>query len=59
MTGTGRVPAWRRRALLMALALVSALVFVPAGWTGVHADDSTSLTLLFHGSVAGKIAPCG
>ena len=59
MTGTGRVPHWRRRALLMAFALVSALVVVPAAWTETSAQDSTSLTFLYHGSVTGKIAPCG
>lgn len=59
MTGTGRVPHWRRRALLLALAMVSMLVVVPAGWNDSTAQDTTSLTFLYHGAVTGKIAPCG
>lgn len=59
MTAAGRVPTWRRRALMMALALMSALVFVPTSWLDSRADDTTSLTILYHGSVMGKIAPCG
>jgi len=58
MTAPGRLPAWRRRGILFALALVSALVTVPATWLDAPAQDS-ELTVLFHGSVGGKIAPCG
>jgi hypothetical protein len=42
----------------MALALVGALVTVPLSWLDAPAQDS-QLTVLFHGSVQGKIAPCG
>jgi hypothetical protein len=59
MTGTGRVPAWRRRGVLMALALITAVLSVPATWLSAGAEQSTELTLLYHGSVTGKVAPCG
>ena len=59
MTGSGRVPAWRTRALLMAFALVGSLLVIPNGWLDASADDTTNVTMLFHGSVGGKIAPCG
>jgi len=59
MTGSGRLPAWRTRAILMALALVSSLLMVPDGWRDARADETTNVTMLYHGSVGGKIAPCG
>lgn len=59
MTGTGRVPAWRRRGVLMALAMITAVLTVPASWLAASAEQSTELTLLYHGSVTGKVAPCG
>ena len=52
--------AWRRRILLAALALITALGASPAGLaTPASAEELVDLTLLFHGSVQGKIAPCG
>ena len=59
MTGSGRVPAWRARVLLMALVLMGAALFLPDGWRDAHAEDSKNVTMLYHGSVGGKIAPCG
>jgi len=43
----------------MALALITAVLNVPATWLFASAEQSTELTLLYHGSVTGKIAPCG
>lgn len=45
-------------ATLAALALL-ALGLSPAGWRPAEAEDFVDLTLLFTGSVQGKIAPCG
>lgn len=59
MTGSGRVPAWRLRGVLMALALITAVLTVPTTWLSASAEQSTELTLLYHGSVKGKVAPCG
>jgi hypothetical protein len=59
MTGTGRATAWRRRALMVAFAIMGGLVAIPAAWTRASADETTSLTVLYHGAVTGKIAPCG
>lgn len=59
MTGSGRLPAWRTRALLMALAFVTSLIAVPGAWLDASADETTNITVLYHGSVGGKIAPCG
>ena len=43
----------------MALAFVTSLILVPATWLGADADETTNITMLYHGSVGGKIAPCG
>ena len=59
MTGSGRVPAWRLRAVLMALILITVVLTVPVTWLTASAEQSTELTLLFHGAVTGKVAPCG
>ena len=58
MTGSGRLPAWRKRALLMALAFVTSLIAVPVTWIGEAAAE-TNVTVMYHGAVGGKIAPCG
>lgn len=51
---------WRRRLSAAALALMTAVGF-SAAWlpTSASAEELVDLTLLFHGSVQGKIAPCG
>lgn len=59
MTGSGRVRVWRLRGVLMALALITAVLTVPSTWLAASAEQSTELTLLYHGSVTGKVAPCG
>ena len=50
---------WRRRSLLLALLLMAAAMDAPAGWQAAEADEMVDLTLMFHGSTRGKIAPCG
>ncbi len=51
---------WRRRLAAAAIALMMAVGLSPA-WlaTSASAEELVDLTLLFHGSVQGKIAPCG
>jgi hypothetical protein len=59
MTESGRVPAWRLRGVLMALALIAAVLTVETTWLSASAEQGTELTLLYHGAVTGKVAPCG
>jgi len=59
MTGSGRLPAWRTRAILAAFAIMGAAFVIPDGWRDARADATTNVTMLYHGSVGGKIAPCG
>ena len=51
---------WRRRLTAAAIAMMMAFGFSPA-WlpASASAEELVDLTLLFHGSVQGKIAPCG
>ena len=58
MTGAGRLPSWRKRALLSALACVTTMIAIPVAWIGDAAAE-TSVTVMYHGAVGGKIAPCG
>lgn len=51
-TSTGRL-----RIALSALALFVLTAVIPAG--PASAQDSIELTMMYHGSVSGKIAPCG
>ena len=44
---------------LMALAFVTLAILVPATWLAAGGDETTNITVLYHGSVGGKIAPCG
>lgn len=59
MTGSGRVPNRRHRLMLMGIALMGTLALLPTTWLSADAQETTELTVLFHGSVGGKIAPCG
>lgn len=59
MTAAGHPRAFRLRLLLASVVL---LVSVGALLTLEHearAQQSIELTMMFHGSVGGKIAPCG
>lgn len=60
MTSTAPRHDWRRRLWLAALAMITSLglssVVVPSP---ASAEELVDLTLLFQGSVQGKIAPCG
>lgn len=59
MTGSGRIPNWRRRWMLLGISLMGAGLLLPMTWLAADAQETTQLTILFHGSVGGKIAPCG
>ncbi len=48
-----------RRSLVLAVGFLAALFLAPELTRNASADDFVDLTLLFHGSVQGKIAPCG
>lgn len=50
-------PTGRLRLALSALALFVLTAVVPSG--PAAAQDSIELTMMYHGSVSGKIAPCG
>jgi hypothetical protein len=60
MTDSVATLNWRRRITAVAIAMMMAVGFSPA-WlpTSASAEELVDLTLLFHGSVRGKIAPCG
>ena len=45
------------RSTLGALALFVLTTVLPSG--PAHAQDTIDLTMMFHGSTSGKIAPCG
>ncbi|RKZ09383.1 hypothetical protein DRQ53_04450 [bacterium] len=59
MTESGRAPNWRHRVMLMGIALMGTVLMLPLSWIDADAQASTELTILYHGSVGGKIAPCG
>jgi hypothetical protein len=42
----------------MALAFVTSMIAVPVAWIGDAAAE-TNITVMYHGAVGGKIAPCG
>lgn len=44
---------------MLAVGFLAALFLAPELTRNASADDFVDLTLLFHGSVQGKIAPCG
>ena len=51
---------WRLRLWFVALALITGFGLSAAvAPTSASAEELVDLTLLFHGSVQGKIAPCG
>ena len=58
MTGSGRKLSWRHRLVLAALALVAGSAFLVGPAVDARAE-SVEMTMMFHGSVGGKIAPCG
>ena len=49
----------RARLLLACFALMGGVALLPVRWLTSQAEELIDMTLLFHGSVQGKIAPCG
>jgi hypothetical protein len=57
MTASGRTR--RRRLFVAAAALLVGTVALLAREHDARAQQNLELTMMFHGSVVGKIAPCG